>query len=242
MRTDLVPVEDLDPRQREAVRLYTDPLLPTFGNKTQAALAAGYDTTRVFDTPAVAAEVARIEEQRALSHAEVREFMGDFAHDAARALVKSLGLLNSLTIEDPNSLLGEPTQEELDQALTLAQETAAALKEGSRATVSVGEIMQAIIGVRLSRADAMTKANRVGLQAFKEAREAAELLLRYALGHPEQTVRHKGRPQDVGPVDLSDLSQDELQQLGTVIQQAIKDRQTEVVEAEVEFEDEEPTG
>lgn len=100
---------DQDPRMREAVRLYCDPLSGTYGNKTASALRAGYssatDASHVFKHPAVIAEINRIAETRSLDMADVYEYVLSYSIDAARELVDQLQQGRELEYIDPTKAI-----------------------------------------------------------------------------------------------------------------------------------------
>lgn len=239
MGKELVP-EGLNPKLREAVRLYTDPLMPTFGNKTASCIEAGYKDHNALSSEAAKNEIARIERQRADQGAKVAEYLGNYAFDAARELVRQLSAGADLRVEDPTDLLRERTDEEIAEMLSSALATSSADER-----LDVSDIAEAMEGDRMARAELLIKHNRVALQGAKERRAALELLLRYHLGHPEHKHRHI-HDQDTDPLDLGDLSDEDLQRLGEFVHDAIDERKEagpgngtdpqEIVEAEYEVE------
>lgn len=173
--------KELTPEDREVIRLYTDPLLPTFGNKSKSLAAVGKSTNPYFfDRVAVVEEIERIQADRSRAGQQVEKYIGRYAMDAARALVDQLHLGADLSVQDPH---------EIDD---------------------------------MERADLVVKANRVAIQARREQREAAELILRYHLGHPEQRHRHISDGQD--PLDLGQLTNEELDTLGQLVGELLDER------------------
>lgn len=166
---------DLDPRQREVVRYYTDPLLHTYGNKKQSLEAAGYSggSYQVFDHPLVAQAISIVESERVEAGAEVQEYLDLFGRDASKELVKQLSIGRDLSVIDPNSVVDLDGKGEFEFSES----------EGDRAK-------------------AINDHNRNALAAAKERRQALALLLAYVAGTPEQRIKHtheKEYPQ--GPLD-----------------------------------------
>jgi hypothetical protein len=89
-----------DPRAMEAVRLFTDPLLPTFGNKSASATQAGYKSNSCFHRKDVQEEIDRIIQQRLEQSEKVVEYVGTYAMDAARELVHQLSTGRDLEFID----------------------------------------------------------------------------------------------------------------------------------------------
>lgn len=179
--------EDLTPKQREAVRYYTDPLLPTFGNAAKAGIQAGYEDGGWMRSDVVKHAIQRIEEERAMAGAKVRDYLGRHAQDAALELVQQLSAGRELEVIPVADLFDD------------GQETMTKDRE--------------------RRVLAATKHNRVAIQAAKQRKDAAELILRYHLGHPEQRVRHTGED---GVKMLKDMTDDELTELGKVLDELKK--------------------
>lgn len=224
-RKDVVPAPDLSPQQRLAITFYTDPLLPTFGNKVQSSKAAGYDSVRVFDSPSVEAEIERIEAERAKSGRDVADYMGSYAIDAARELVAQLSEGRELTIRPPDEMIDE-----------MVEAVVEAVGDGAEA-----DAVEGIVKNKIDLMKAITGANKIALQAAKVRHDALELLIRYHLGHPEQRITHR---EERDGINLADLSDAEMKELGTFVDQEIKrrgspseEREPQVVEAEFEVED-----
>lgn len=93
-----------DPRTMEAIRYYTDPLLPTFGNKSASATAAGFSTTSCFQRTEVQEEIDRIIQERLEQSERVVEYVGTYAMDAARELVNQLSTGRELAFIDMDEI------------------------------------------------------------------------------------------------------------------------------------------
>ena len=241
MRTTEI-TRDLSLQQRELVRYYTDPLLPTFSNKTASAAAAGYQTTKVFEHRLVQQEIDRILVERRSAGDEALEYLATYAADAARALVENLSLGKTLAVEDPQPLLGPPTEEEWETAKEMHREQERS-ERGRPKYPTPQDALDALVGARLERAQAITKANRVAVRAASEAREAAETILGHFLGDPSNR-RHRG---DDVPMDLANLSPDELLELGDLVASMLDKKRATVSEedggpvVEGKWEEEDPT-
>lgn len=210
---------DLSPQEFEAIRLYTDPLLPTFGNKRAAIRAAGYAdsnySTRFFDRAEIAAEVQRITAQRIEQGNKVAEYLGDYAWDAARELVNQLSLGRDLEVIDARVVLGEDVLQSFEYVNVGPDRVELRLK--SNAAVPHEAVMEQVKN--------LNNHNRAAILAAKERREAAKLLLAYKIGTPEQRIRvTDDRDKGNGPLDLSKLSKDELEALGSVVHSMIAER------------------
>jgi hypothetical protein len=79
-----------DPKTMEAIRYYTDPTLPTFGNKSASAAAAGLATASCFTRSEVQQEIDRIIQERLEKSERTVEYVGTYAMDAARELVSQM--------------------------------------------------------------------------------------------------------------------------------------------------------
>ncbi len=79
-----------DPKVMEAIRRYTDPLLPSFGNKIASATAAGMDSASCFKRTEVQEEIDRIIQERLENSERVVEYVGTYAMDAARELISQM--------------------------------------------------------------------------------------------------------------------------------------------------------
>lgn len=93
-----------DPKTMEAIRYYTDPLLPTFGNKSASATAAGLATTSCFNRLEVQEEIDRIIQERLENSERVVEYVGTYAMDAARELVNQMSAGRDLKFIDMDEI------------------------------------------------------------------------------------------------------------------------------------------
>lgn len=89
-----------DPKVMEAIRYYTDPLLPTFGNKSASATAAGLKSTSCFNRTDVQEAIDRIIQERLANSERVVEYVGTYAMDAARELVSQMSAGRDLKFID----------------------------------------------------------------------------------------------------------------------------------------------
>ena len=99
-----------DPKVMEAIRLYTDPLLPTFGNKSASATHAGLGSTSCFHRNDVQQEIDRIIQQRMETSERTVEYLGTYAMDAARELIGQLSAgrdLEFIDMEEINSIISD---------------------------------------------------------------------------------------------------------------------------------------
>lgn len=209
--TETLPV-NLTPLMHEAVRLYLDPLMPTFSNKAAACRAAGYtgrNPGEALDSDAARAEIERVMAQRAEYGKKVGEYLGEYAWDAARELVSQLSLGRGLEIIDPREVL---TREVLNQA---------------EIDPDSGEVT--IVGKGLSKEEIeqvkqVNKANMVVVHAAKERREAAKLLIAYKIGTPEHRVHVRTDKELPDAFDLSQLDSSALEHLGRLVRGVQADR------------------
>jgi len=169
-------IDSLPPKVLDAIRYYTDPLLPTYDNKAQSAMAAGYAEATAYgnnplSSPKAKKVIARIRRERREAGGEVEEYMHDHVFDAARELIKQLSAGRELEIRDPGDILDQTVVGEMD----------------------------------LERARQITQHNRIALSAVRERRKALELVLAYVMGGPEQRQKtiHKTE-KHVNLDDLSD--------------------------------------
>ncbi len=205
----------LRPQQREAIRLFTDPLLPTYGNKSASAKGAGYGTTKAFDSPDVMYEIARIEEERSVAGRDVAEYVGTFAWDAARELVQQLSTGRELVLLHPEELLTLKGGE-IDRLTTMILELA---KDDESEQDRIAALIEGLAAGAVKRADGMVKNNAVYLKAAKERRDAASAILSWKIGSPMSTSRQIVEKRLPDAIDLSDMSDEELEGIG----QAVRD-------------------
>jgi hypothetical protein len=178
--------------------------------------------TQFFDRPEIAAEVDRILAQRAREGEKVADFLGDYAMDAARELVGQLSIGRELTIIDPRTVLGEEILSSFEWQVDENNEKAPpklVLKQG--VPVPHEYLMEQVKHINAH--------NRGVLQAAKERRAAAETIIAYKIGTPEQRVRVTKSEETAGPLDLSKLSADELQQLGSIVGDLLAEKRKTVV-------------
>jgi hypothetical protein len=203
------PMDDLDPRQRLAVELYTNPLLGrTFGNKMASAKAAGFSNGNAMNSVAVQEAVAWIMERKTSDAAMVKDYLTGFAMDAARKLVKQLGADDGIEpIPIPDEYLVPPPP------ILLAD------KDGREYVAGYDES-------KLKVVDRITASNRATAGLMKEAREALKLLLAYHMGTPEQSNRNRGKEAKEGdPLDLGALGDAELRELARHVQEVLEMKQ-----------------
>jgi hypothetical protein len=183
---------DEEPAAREAIRLYTDPLLPTFGKKKASAGKAGFESPAVFERLAVKEEIKRILAERAEASNDVVKYLSTYTMDAARELVSQLSVGRELEIMEVEFELGD------------------------------------------KHAVAQVRHNKTVLDAAKERRAAAVELIRYQIGTPEQRIRVTKEEE---PTPLDDLSDDQLEELGSAIGDTLSRRRpalAEVIEEETD--------
>lgn len=221
----VIPIHD-DPRVQEAIRLYTDPLMPTFGVKSAAARAAGVAST-VFQRKEVQKEIERIGELRSEAGEKVAEYMSQYTWDAAREVVQQLGLGRELKLEDPTELLSDEGIAKIvvEQVGELDPDN----PEGFRRAVN------RVTSGLANRAAELNRHNKNVIASAKERRAAAELLIRYHLGGPEQRMHITRKDDSSGPQELSEMSDEDLRKFGRVIEDELGGRQpgNVIPEAEV---------
>jgi len=222
-RAEALGLIHLAPHENEAIRLYTDALMPTFGNKSASVAAAGMapaSATQFFNRADIAAEVERIQIQRAREGEKVAEFLGDYAMDAAREMVNQLSFGRELTIIDPRSVLGAEILSSFEFQVDENNEKAPpklVLKQG--VPVPHEYLMEQVKHIN--------NHNRVAVAAMKERRAAAETIIAYKIGTPEQRVRHIQDPESAGPIDLGKLTPEQLQTLGNVVNDLLVEKRAQ---------------
>jgi hypothetical protein len=180
--------------EREAVRHYTDPLLPTWGNKRASAEAAGYSNPEdkayeVFGRERVQNELQRVEEERVKRGEDLMRMVDKYAEDYVRALIKGASFGKDLEAINIEEVFGE----NLD---TFDHE------KGDD-----------------EKAKAINAHNRNAVSAARERRRAIEKLLAYAAGTPEQRIavtQRRGAPEGV---PLEDWEPDELKMLEQALEE-----------------------
>lgn len=207
----LTPMDKLDPRQRLAVDFYTNPLYrSTFGNKTAAALAAGYSgngAAAALNRPDTRAAIAWVHKRFDEDSHKVAEFLQRFSIHAAHKLVQQMGADEGVSpMPMPEGILDEPEGEDPPDPF------------------------------QLKRAAEISKHNRAVAALMRETREALKLVLAYHLGTPENAKRdEKDRGSD--PLNFDDLNDDELRDLIRHVQTIRTDR-ANIPEAEIISEEE----
>jgi hypothetical protein len=207
--SEVLPV-NLTPLMQEAVRLYLDPLMPTFGNKAAACRAAGYtgrNPGEALDSSAAREEIERVMAQRAEWGKKIGEYLGDFAWDAARELVSQLSIGRSLEIIDPREVL---TREVLNQVEIDPDTNEATIVGRGLSKEEIEQVKQ------------VNKHNMVVIHAAKERREAARLLIAYKIGTPEHRVRVTSEKELPDVFDLSKLDAEQLGQVGAAVRAALE--------------------
>ena len=193
------PTANLTPLQREFVRYYTDIQLPCYRKPFAAAIAAGYSesmadkaTVDILRKPGVAAEIDRIDKERVQSGKDMAEMLWDARFEAVRNLLHQMNEGGDLRLVDPEEELGRGLKD----------------VHGKDAGAE--------------RAREINNHNRNVLQARRQAREAAEKVLAYTLGEPEQVIRHKqDKP---GERALANLSDDDLLEVGRKVKGLLQER------------------
>lgn len=202
----LTPLDRLNPRQRLAIEFYSNPLYGrTFGNKTKAALAAGYEGNKagaVFHTKSGKEALAWVMEQKDADAAHVADFLSRFSMDAARKLVEGVGLGDGLEIHAmPEGLLDKAPEPIISVS-----------PDGQEKLLGFND-------AHLKQAKAITDHNKSVAAVAREVRESVKLLLAYQLGTPEQKVKvEHNKSANADPLDLGTLSDEELRELARHIQ------------------------
>lgn len=209
--SDLVPqtpMDKLDPRQRLVVEYYTNPLFGrTFGNKLGSATAAGYESSQCFESKAVQAAVKWVLAQKLEQSKGVATYLEAFTMDAARKLVGQLSADEGVAPHPmPEGLLDRPPEPIIGTD-----------KDGNEKVIGYND-------GHLKQAQAITQHNKAAAALLKEAREAMKLILAYHLGTPEQKVRidRGGDRQD--PLDLGQLTDEQLRELARHVQEVINEK------------------
>lgn len=199
------PLDALDPRQRLAVELYTNPLLGrTFGNKAASCRAAGYEGKNAavaLTTPEARAAVAWLMDMKTAESENVKAYLTGFSMDAARKLVKMLGA------DDGVAVIPLP-----EDALRPPEKIMGVDKNGKEYLIGWDD-------GHLKVADRITAANRAAAGLIKESREALKILLAYHIGTPEQANKNAARAKEGDPLDLGALTDEELKELARHVQE-----------------------
>lgn len=174
--------DDWTDKQREFVRLYTDPTLESYMMPTVAAELAGFTSgygSTLLKEDHIRDEVERIFEQRVLAGRDLAEMLWDNRYAALRTLIDGLHAGEALRIIDPEEEFGEGMKDVLQPILD---------DDGNVALTSRGKPAMVDHTGRLRE---INRHNKVKVDLLKEARNHAELIMAYNLGTPEQVVRHK---------------------------------------------------
>lgn len=190
---------ELSPLQREFVRYFTDIQLPCYRKPKAAALAAGYSegmakkaTKEILKLRKVAVEIERIDRERVQSGKDMAEMLWDARFEAVRNLLYQMNEGGDLRLVNPEEELGE----------------------------GLVDVKGKDAGAE--RAREINNHNRNVLQARRQAREAAEKVLAYTLGEPEQVIRHKqDKP---GEKALAGLTDDDLIEVGRKVKGLLQER------------------
>jgi hypothetical protein len=194
------PMDALDPRQRLAVELYTNPLLRTFGNKLGSARAAGYHDGGGLDADVCVAAIEWLWEQKRQDADVVKEYIGTFAMDAATAILEQLSATEGLKpMPMPEELLAEVPKPIIGMT-----------KDGADKLLGFDDG-----ALRLARE--ITSYNRAAATLMKESREVAKLILAYHIGTPGNASKGPGGHDD--PLDLGALSDEQLRELAKQVQE-----------------------
>jgi hypothetical protein len=203
LTTTGTPMDALDPRQRLAVELYTNPLFGrTFGNKLASATKAGFSDGRAFDSRVMQAAIKWTLAEKLEQSRGVADYLKAFSMDAARKLVEQVGISEGLEPHPmPEGLLDKPPTPIIGTD-----------KDGNEKVIGYDD-------GHLKQASAITQANKAAAALAKEAREALKLILAYHMGTPEQHVRLKGGKPTEDPLDLGALTDDQLKELARHVQE-----------------------
>ena len=214
MKTDLVrtnPMEQLDPRQRTAVELYTNPLMGrTFGSKQAACIAAGYEGKNAYQAlnrkDAVAA-IQWVQDQRDEAGAQVADLISRHAIDAAHKLVRQIGMDDGIELHPmPEGLLDK----EVEPIMGVD-------KDGNEVFLGYNE-------GHLKQAKAITDHNKATANVMREVRGALQMILAYHLGTPEQKIRVAREREAQDPLDLGKATAEELRELAIAVRSAMDDK------------------
>ena len=201
-------MDDLDPKQRLAVEMYTNPLFgQTFGNKQASAVAAGYkgkNASEALNTQVAQRAIQWIEEKRDESGTAVADYMSRYAFDAARKLIKQIGMDDGLEIKPmPEGLLDKP-----------ATPIVGVDKNGNEKVLGYDD-------GHLKQAKAISDHNKAVGNVMREVRQALQMVLAYHLGTPEQKVRVAREREQDDPLDLGKMTAAELRELSHAVRQTI---------------------
>lgn len=193
------PTGRCTPLQLEFVRYYTDIQLACYRKATKAALAAGYG-------PAEAQRAS----SKILKLPHVRAEVDRIDSERVQSGKEMAEMLWDARFEAVRNLLGQMHEGGELRLIDLEEELGKGLKNIT--DKASGE-----------RARELNKNNSNVLVARRQAREAAEKVLAYTLGEPEQVIRHKkdGKP---GEKALAGLTDEDLIEVGRKVKGLLQER------------------
>jgi phage terminase small subunit len=185
--------------QREFVRYFTDIQLPCYRKAKAAALAAGY-----------AESVAVQAGTKILTLLHIRDEVERIDMERVQHGKEMAEMLWDARFEAVRNLLGQMNEGGHLSLIDLEAELGKGLKKIKDRNVA-------------ERAREMNKHNGNVLLARRQAREAAEKVLAYTLGEPEQVIRHKkdGKP---GEKALAGLTDEDLIEVGRKVKGLLEER------------------
>lgn len=200
--------EGLTDKQREWVRCYTDPTLPSYLNQRQAGRIAGTNKGGMLENPLVVQEVDRIFALRAEQGRDVLDLLHDARMQAVTNLIDSVKDIRDLRIINPEVEFG-PGAVDVQTPLHTA--------EGEPVLDRYGN---PVYHDQSARFREINKHNANVLKLRQEARLGAMDLLAYIVGKPEQVIKHKSEAVPT-PDKVQELSDEELEELMRVAQQRL---------------------
>ena len=200
------PMDELDPRQRLAVELYTNPLFgKTFGRKQASCVAAGYEGGNAYmalNRESTQRAIQWVQDQRDENGEAVAQHLSRYAIDAAHKLVKQLGMDEGLEIHPmPEGILDKKPEPIMGLD-----------KDGN-------EILLGYDDSHLKQAKAIADHNKATANVAREVRQAIQLVLAYHMGTPEQKVRVAREKEAQDPLDLGKMTAAELRELAQAVRQ-----------------------
>lgn len=208
------------PMQREWVRLYTDPTMPTYMDGIMSGVQAGYakSTARKWGDhifkPHVAEEVDRIFAQRIEQGRDLLDRMFDKRDAALMGIIEGLQTGRDMHLVDPEEEFGAG----MEHVIRLARD-----EDGNVLTDDEGRPIEIDHTGRLRE---INRHNKNVIKAKTEARKAAEKILAYAVGEPEQVIRHRS---DEKPDErtLEGYDDDDLMDVQSMLDEEIQRRREE---------------
>ena len=218
-------MEELNPKQLEFVRCYTDPSLPCYLVARHAAELAGYSAAYGKDLmamPAIQDEIQRVMEQRQELHRDVLDHLWDARTMAVENLITSVRDIQSLRIIDPEKEFGDGAKEVIEVLYDENGEIRLT-SQGQAATID-----------HTNRFREINKHNANVLKLRQEARLAAMDMLSYVVGKPEQVIRHKNESIPT-PEKINELTDEDLNALLDAAHERLQERVIGGGEVEVEL-------